>query len=324
MYTFKNKMIIQNIGMKNIVVTGANGFLGKALALGLVARGYYVYAIIRENKVADRELLNNKNIEIISCDMENYQKLTQEIKENEIEGFYHFAWEGSAGEKRCDEKIQLKNVFNTCEAVKVAEKLNAKKFIFASSIMEYEVSELMKTDKNVSLSTIYSTSKITANYMSRAIANDCGISYISAIISNVYGIGEKSKRFIVSNLEKMLKNEETIFSEGEQLYDFIYISDAVNIFIEILEKAKANETYYIGNREQRKLKEFIKEMAEVVAPRKELGIGRLHFTGVSLNYDEFDTSLVEVRLGYKPRVSFKEGIRKTVEWMKSERSLYCE
>lgn len=235
--------------MKSVIVTGANGFVGRAVARELSEQGYCVYAVVREGDTQLAELKKMKHIKIVFCSMNHYERLSYEIiNEKEIAAFYHFAWEGSAGPLRGDEKIQLANVQNSCEAVRSAAKMGVKRFIFASSIMEYEIMKLMESRMRPPVTSQYCTAKITANYMCRTIANAGGIEYVSCIISNIYGPGELSPRLINTSIKKLLKGERVSFTPGEQQYDFIYITDAAKIFALLAENGSSNGRYYVGSR----------------------------------------------------------------------------
>ena len=100
------------------------------------------------------------------------------------------------------------------------------------------------------------------------------------------------------------------------IYDFIYIDDAAKTFVEIAKKGKTNRTYYIGSQNPRPLKEFLCEMRDVVDPSIKIGLGEILFNGVSLTYKEFDVNAVRNDTGFVPNVSFKEGIKNTIEWIK--------
>ena len=100
--------------------------------------------------------------------------------------------------------VQLKNIEYSCQAVQVAKRLGCKRFVFAASIMEYEISKLMETNRSIGINTLYSTSKITAEYMLRAIADNMGIEYVGGIISNIYGPGERSPRLVNTTIRKLL------------------------------------------------------------------------------------------------------------------------
>ena len=101
------------------------------------------------------------------------------------------------------------------------------------------------------------------------------------------------------------------------MYDFIYIDDAAEAFCRIGEKGISNRTYYIGSLNPKPLREFLLEMRDAIDPRIEIGLGEIPFGGISLTYKEFDVNAVKNDTGFIPKVSFKEGIKKTAIWIKN-------
>lgn len=299
--------------MRKAIVTGANGFVGSAVCRELINRGTEVIAVVRVNS---DNIAGLPNIRIVQCDMSEYISLPEIIPDRDIDALYHFAWCGSAGNLRADDAVQINNVRHTCDLVKACVELKCPLFIFAASIMEYETAAIMEMPLTPSAGSLYCTAKITADYMARAIAGSLGVGYMRGVISNIYGPGEISPRLINTSIRKLLNGERCVFSPGEQMYDFIYITDAAKEFAEIGEKGKNNGTYYIGSREPRPLKEFLIEMRDVISPDAEIGLGELPFNGVSLTYKELDIDAVRKDTGFIPEVSFAEGIRNTAEWLK--------
>lgn len=302
--------------MKKAVITGANGFIGTALCRELTAQGTEVIAVIRDEKEDISDIADLPGLQIVYCNLPDFINLKDYIEDRDIEVLYHLAWVGSAGELRGNSDVQVKNIQYTCDTVKACVEMGCKKFVFACSIMEYEIEAVMATDEVPSINTLYSSAKVAADYMARAIAGTLGVSYIRAVISNIYGPGEKSPRLINSSLRKLLSGEHCAFSAGEQMYDFIYITDAAKTFIAIGENGISNRTYYIGSQNPRPLKEFLLEMRDQVDSSIELGLGELTFNGVSLSYHEFDIQAVKNDTGFVPVVSFAEGIQKTIKWIK--------
>ena len=230
---------------------------------------------------------------------------------------YFFAWHGTSGELRGDMETQLENVKLTCEAVRIAAYLQCQKFVYAGSIMEYEAIEYLNRDGTVpNRNYIYSASKLLADYYAKILSNDLKIEYCNALISNIYGPGEISKRFIVTMCSKLLRNERMELTSGMQLYDFIYIDDAIKALELIGKKGRNNYTYYIGNKTQKPLKEYILSMKKVVNSSAELVFGAVDFTGVSLSYQEFNTSTLYDDLGFQCAIDFEEGIHRTAEWIR--------
>lgn len=302
--------------MKKAIVTGANGFVGSAVCKELSEKGVEVLAIIRHPDEPIDNISKLKGLRIVYCDLADFGKLADIITDRDIDVFYHFAWVGSAGPLRGDADVQMNNVKYTCDTVKACERMRCKRFVFASSIMEYEIEAVMASEATPGINTLYCSAKVAADYMARTIAGNVGIDYIRAVISNIYGPGELSPRLVNTSLRKLLKGEHCAFSAGEQMYDFIYISDAAKTFYAIGEGGKPNKTYYIGSQQPRPLMEFLLDMKDCVDPDINIGLGEIPFNGVSLTYQEFDINAVKDDTGFIPEVSFSDGINKTIEWLK--------
>ncbi len=302
--------------MNKAIVTGANGFVGTAVCKELSDQGVEVIAIVRHPDEVISGIEKNDGIRIVYADLSNFRNFAELIPDRDIDVLYHFAWVGSAGPLRGDADVQMRNVQYTCDTVKACADIGCKRFVFASSIMEYEIEATMATEATPGINTLYCSAKVAADYMARTIAGSLGVDFIRAVISNIYGPGELSPRLVNTSIRKLLKGEHCAFSAGEQLYDFIYVTDAAKTFAAIGEKGIANRTYYIGSQEPRKLKEFLCEIRDCVDPKIEIGLGEIPFNGVSLTYKEFDINVVKNDIGFVPEVSFTEGIKNTVAWIK--------
>lgn len=302
--------------MKKVLVSGANGFVGTALCKELSEQGVQVIAVIRDETENIEAIKDLSGLSVVYCDLSQFGNLASIVPDRDFDAFYHFAWVGTAGPLRGNADVQMNNVKYTCDAVKSCSELSCRRFVFASSIMEYEIQATMETDATPGINTLYCSAKVAADYMARTIAGSLGIDYIRAVISNIYGPGEMSPRLVNTSLRKLLSGEHCAFSPGEQMYDFIYITDAAKTFVAIGEKGMSNRTYYIGSQHPAPLKEFLKEMRECVDPEIEIGLGELPFNGVSLTYKEFDIQAVYHDTGFLPEVSFREGIQNTIRWLK--------
>lgn len=302
--------------MKKAIVTGANGFVGTSVCRELSEQGISIIAIIRNEKENAAAIKDLPGLRIVYADLSDFRRLNQFITDRDIDILYHFAWVGSAGPLRGDADVQMNNVKYTCDTVKACADMGCKRFAFASSIMEYEIEATMAKTVTPGINTLYCSAKIAADYMARTIAGNLGVEYIRAVISNIYGPGEQSPRLINSSLRKLINGEHCAFSAGEQMYDFIYITDAAKAFLAIGEKGKANQTYYIGSQSPGPLKDFLLTMRDCVDPQIEIGLGELPFNGESLTYKEFDICAVKNDTGFVPEVSFEEGIKNTIAWIK--------
>ncbi|MCH5164746.1 MAG: NAD(P)-dependent oxidoreductase [Clostridiales bacterium] len=302
---------------KKAIVTGANGFIGKQLVSALLSKNIEVVAVAPR---FDEILLNDNRIVCLNCKDKTPFDLEEALKDFNADVLFHLAWSGVSGSIRADYNIQLDNVRLACDYAALAAKINCKRFIYASSIVEMETYEYLQSDDaNPTGGYIYGAGKLAAHLMAETVAKQAGIDFIPVIITNIYGVGEKSARLINTSIRKLLNGEHCSFTEGKQTYDFIYITDAIASIVEVAEKGKAFSRYYIGSGSPKPLKEFLLEMKDVVAPNAVLGLGDLPFNGIDIDYAQFKLKKVEQDTGYKNKVSFRDGIKMTMDFIKSER-----
>ena len=302
--------------MEYVIVTGANGFIGKTLVNALLEKGYHVVALdIRFDDV----LANDDRVTCVNVMNREVAVLAEEIPHQEYRCFFHLAWAGTSGPARADYVVQLNNVKLACDYIKLCSEIGCKRVVYASSINEMETYEYLQSDNiEPAGGYIYGTGKLAAHLMGETVAKLNGIEFIPVIITNIYGVGEKSARMIYTSINKLVHKEHRSFTAGYQTYDFIYITDAINSIIAVAEKGKAFNRYYIGSGEPKPLREFLLEMRDIVAPEAELGLGDIPFKGVDISYDQFDLKKVERDTGYRNQISFAEGIRMTADYIRSE------
>ena len=302
--------------MKKVIVTGANGFIGKTLVKALLDKGYSVVAL---DVKFDEILEKNSNVQCVNAMGKDVSSLKNEIPSDNYSCFFHLAWMGTSGPARADYEVQLNNVKLACDYIKLCAEIGCERVVYASSINEMETYEYLQSDNiEPAGGYIYGTGKLAAHLMGETVAKINGVEFIPVIITNIYGIGEKSARMIYTSINKFLKKEHCSFTEGYQTYDFIYISDAINSIIAVAEKGKAFNRYYIGSGEPKPLREFLIEMKNIVDPEAEIGLGDIPFKGIDISYSQFELKKVEEDTGYVNKIPFSKGIKMTAEWMRGE------
>lgn len=304
---------------KKAIVTGANGFIGSHVCGLLARRGVKVFAVVKDEIGPTASLRMMDNVSVIDCDMEHISQLCSRISDRDIDVFYHFAWAGSAGKARCDEVLQMKNVLATTEALRTAARMQCRKFVNAGSIMEREVlAAVYAQDSKPAPATVYGAAKVAAHAMCKPIANSLSIELCWAVITNAYGVGEVSPRFINTTIRKMLAGEPLHFTSATQNYDFVYIDDVAEAFAAIGDHGKPNREYVIGSGNAKQLRSFILEMKETLAPEADCLFGDIPFAGANLPLECYAIDTLREDCRFEPKVPFEEGIAKTMAWLRQQ------
>ena len=182
--------------------------------------------------------------------------------------------------------------------------------------MEYEIiNTVYSQGTKPGINNIYSAGKVLAHQLAKPIANQIGIDLVWAYITNAYGVGELSPRFINTTLRKIIHNEKLEFTSATQNYDFVYIDDVAKAFYLLGLYGKANKGYMIGSGNAKPLKDFILDICSEFSEANEPLFGNIPYTGVNLNMDIYSIDELKRDCNFKCDVSFAEGIKLTKEWL---------
>ena len=302
--------------MEKVIISGADGFVGSYTVDFFLKKGKKVLALdIWEEP---RRLYSHPNLVYKQCDVADRDGMMKIIPKGMYDVFIHFAWAGSAGEARIDYNLQMQNALNTVECVKVAKILGCSRFVCAGSIMEYEVEAAIHSQgSHPGMGYIYGMGKHIAHCLCKSVAANIGIDLIWPMITNAYGVGELSPRFVNTTLRKIIKNEPLQFTAATQNYDFVYVSDVAKAFYLVADKGKPFCEYMIGSGNARPLKEFILEMINSCGPNNKPLFGDVPYTGTNMPIATFSIDAIKEDCGFIPDVTFGEGKKKTMDWLMS-------
>lgn len=302
--------------MKNVIITGADGFVGSYTVNAFLENGINVLAIDLPEQ--PRRLKAHERLKYLSCDIADFDAIKNNVENGVYDTFVHFAWAGSAGPERVNYQLQMQNALNTVELLKLSKELGISRFVCAGSIMELEVEAAVHSQgSKPGMAYIYGVGKHLAHSLCKMVAADIGIDLLWPMITNAYGVGELSPRFVNSTIRKIINGEPLQFTAATQNYDFVYVTDVAKAFYLIAEKGKPFCEYIIGSGNARPLREFILEMQQALAPEATPIFGDIPFTGTNMPLETFDISDLSNDTGYSADVSFAEGTKLTMDWLKT-------
>lgn len=302
--------------MKNVIITGADGFVGSYTVAHFIKEGCNVLAL--DMGPEPRRLQPSEQLTYMQCDITDIKGMLAKIEKDKFDTFVHFAWAGSAGEARIDYNLQMQNALNTVECLKAAKELGCTRFVCAGSIMEYEVEAAIHSQgSHPGMGYIYGMGKHIAHCMCKSVAANIGVDLLWPMITNAYGVGELSPRFVNTTLRKIINKEPLHFTAGTQNYDFVYVSDVAQAFYKVALKGKPFCEYMIGSGDAKPLREFIIEMVGSCGPDCPPLFGDVPFTGTNMPLSTFSIAKIKEDCGFEPDVSFAQGTKMTMEWLKT-------
>ena len=264
------------------IVTGATGFIGKALCKELLSENYDVVAVIRKNSSKRSKLESmicdnaewKDRLQIVEMDLEDIEKLHTEYNV-EADVFYHLAWNGSAGADREDFDMQYSNIAYMKKAIWTAKECGCKKIVGAGSQAEYGVVKgVAKEDSTVpNPFMMYGAAKLAAYQMGKLYATQIGIKLVWPRIYSVYGVGENAGTLLNYVVDTLKKGEVPQLSPCENMWNFMYITDCVRALRKLGENGNAEGIYNVASKDTRILKDFVVQIRDIVAPGVELNFG---------------------------------------------------
>lgn len=292
--------------MKSIIVTGANGFIGRNFIRSMDRKGIRVYAVdISHDNTTLKDL---ENVILIQAGLDEMEMLEKYVGlDFDAEVFYHFAWAGTTGIRRADYALQLENARYACDAARISKKLGCRRFIAPGTITEKVVPYAIENNL-VSQGLTYAIAKTATYQLLEIVCKTESIDHIWARLSNIYGGDNTNGNLISYTLEEFKKGNIPSYGPCLQPYNFTYIDDVVYaLYMLGIYEGEHTNTTFISNGESRLLKEYLEETAEVFG--KKVDIGARADDGIRYKREWFDDRKIQDEFGFVPKYAFSDAIR---------------
>ena len=303
--------------MRRAIVVGANGFLGSNLAKKLALLGTKVTALVARGY--DYSCIKDvKGIVCVEFELETLSELDnhQAIKGANV--LYHMAWTGVSSTYKHEAATQVQNIMYGLSVLQLAGRNGIKRIVIPGSASEYACGSGVIDGKGMpSPSDMYSASKVATKYICQTFAKQQGLELIWTAITSIYGPGRNDNNLITYAIKSLLKGEKPSFTKLEQKWDYLYIDDLIDALIATGEKGIGGKTYPIGSGEHRQMSEYVKIIRDHIDESLPLGIGDLPYKNKTIDNQILDISSLQQDTGFQPKVTFEQGIIKTIDYFKS-------
>lgn len=308
--------------MSKVLVTGAGGFIGAAVARKLVEQNDEVYTIDNLS-TGKRENIPDK-VKYVIGNVYDKEKLA-EFENVAFDSIVHIAGQSSGEVSFENPEYDLStNTLSTLMLLELALKQGCKKFIYASSMSVYgDAEKELVTEQTPAVpKSFYAVGKLASeNYM--RIFSSYGIMCTALRFFNVYGIGQNMdnmKQGMASiYLSQALRNGH-IFVKGakDRFRDFVYIDDAVHaVMLSLKRCGKEYEVYNVSN--MRPI--TVAHVIEVISEKLDGNITVEYGEGTPGDQHGIygDNKKIMTDLGWAAQTDFETGMEKMIEWARGSR-----
>ncbi len=307
----------------NILVTGGAGFIGSHLVDGLIEEGHHV-VIIDNLSTGSRKNLNPKAV-FYEEDIRHTEALDHIFADEKIQIVFHEAAQTlvpySMEHPKEDAELNIMGLINVLD---MCRKYQVEKIIFSSSAAVYgdNLNVPLQEDQPLMPTSFYGLTKVTAEKYIQLYHDVFGLSYAILRYSNVYGErqGSHGEGGVVYVFSKALAQgrDLTIYGDGEQSRDFIYVKDVARANIKAMDTSVPSGIYNVSTAIEttiNALKEILLYFSRVPAR-----VSYADARGGDIYRSALDNAAAKQALQWKPATKLLQGLQATYSYFVEEES----
>ncbi len=311
---------------KNILVTGAAGFIGANFAEYFVNK-HPDYKVIVLDKLTYAGNLDNlkkvmDKITFVQGDICDFEFVLDVFKKYDINGVIHFA-----AESHVDNSIKNPFVFTHTNVIGTHTLLEAAKQTWGEGslnkfvhISTDEVYGSLKEDgyftekSPIKPSSPYSASKASSDLIALAYKETYKMNVNVTNCSNNYGPYQHNEKLIPHMIKLALNDEKLpVYGEGLNIRDWLYVEDHCEAIDLVFHKGISGERYNIGGHNERRNIQIVKLILQRLGKSEDLIEHVADRKGHDYRY-AIDPTKIKNELGWEPKTKFEDGIIKTIDW----------
>lgn len=319
-----------NLKNKKVLVTGAGGFIGSHLTERLVEAGADVRAFVHYNALGKWGWLDDSavkdDIEVIAGDI-----LDQEFVRNAVKGtdvvFHLAALIAIPYSYTAPYSYVRTNIDGTLNIMIAAREHGVERVVHTSTSEAYGTAQYVPIDEKHPLQgqSPYSATKIGADKIAQSFNLSFDVPVATVRPFNTFGPRQSARAVIPTIITQCLTSDTVKLGNLTPTRDLNYVTNTADGFISVAKAEKAiGETVNLGAGEEISIGDLAHMIAELSG--KEINIvcdnQRLRPEKSEVDRLMADISQVKELTGWTPEVSLKEGLEKTIEWMKSHLDRY--
>ncbi len=301
--------------MNRILVTGASGFVGAAVADLAARQGHHVTILVR-NPSAPRVVALAGQCAIAVADLADNHAVGAALAQAQADIIIHSAWEGVGGPDRAGD-IQLDNIRTTVALLDAAIVVGVRRFIGIGSQAEYgrhdrRIDESAATQPFL----LYGAAKLSAYHLTRQRATEAGIGYAWLRLFSPYGPGDNPNWLIPSVVGQILAGKAPRTSPGTQKWDYLHIVDAAQGILAAALTDGAQGVFNLSSGRAITVRAIVEHIRDLACPGLALTFGDMPFSPNQIMHLEGDPGRLTATTGWTPHIALEDGLVTVVDAMR--------
>lgn len=311
---------------KNVLVTGAGGFIGSHLVDELIEKKVNVYALIKDIDSPTKNIDHIKNkINILYSDMGSIEECLRITKNIDIVMNLAAKFGGIHYNTKRPGSLLTANIIPFSNILEASRINNVGRFLTVSSACVYPKECTIPIHESEAFNGLpeeenkgYGWAKRFQEIASINYHQEYGMKIAITRLYNVYGprsnFDPQFSNVIPGLIKRMDENENPfmIWGGGQQTRSFMYVKDVCKAFLEITEKKSDADPINLGSDEEVKIIDLIKYIADIMNKKPEYKIDQNKPTGHMRRIA--DVSKAKTTIDYSKMMPLKTGLEKTIEW----------
>lgn len=304
-----------------ILLTGATGFLGAHVLRHLLREDRHEAAVlVRPTSDTWRiaELL--PRVRRIEGDLRDLAAVEPALAHFAPQTVLHLAWDGVGNQDRNNLK-QTRNLECSVQLLELVQRCGAKHWIALGSQAEYgPYTQRIPEDAPPRPTTLYGVTKLSAGLLTQELCHRLAVRFAWLRLFSSYGEMDNPGWLIPDLILRLLKGQRPALTAGTQQWDYLYVHDAAAAICAVAEHPDAAGIFNLGSGQTHTIRSVVEKVRDLINPRLPLGFGEVPFRPNQVMHLQADIERLRGEVGFSPRVALDDGLARTVEWYREQRS----